>query len=147
MCVDYDGGTTFLRRWSRKEFMCIPNNIEEDIKIEINMYGDNEFLVISKKNPSTSSVDKDSLNNYLGVNLPEFTIVNFISPDQTTLQFKEPISKDAYKALEKKKWCEHILKDDGTSICWISKTEPDEYSTYIEFDDQLHTAYLSRRKN
>lgn len=145
---DSNGGTTFLRGWSKKKFMPIPNNMDEDMKVEISMFcGDNDFCVSYKKNPSVSGVDRDSLNNYLGVTLPEFTIVNYISPDVTTLQFKKPISKATYKALEKNEWCEHKFEDDGTSMCWIWKKEPGEYSTYVTLDDQLHTAYLRRYKN
>ena len=117
------------------------------LKVEMDSIfgGNNDFTMSFKKNPCAGGVSKDSLNNYLGVNLPEFTIVNFISPDETTLQFKEPISKETYKALEKNEWCEHKFNDDGTSICWIWKTEPGEYSTHITLDGQH--AYLSKSAN
>lgn len=145
---DSNGGMVFHRGWSRKDFMPIPNNMEEDMKVEISMFcDDNDFYVKYTRNPSFSGVDKDSLKNFLGVDLPEFTIVNFISPDVTTLQFKQPISKDAYRALEKNEWCEHKFEDDGTSFCWIRKKEPGEYSTNIWIDDQKYTASLSKNKN
>lgn len=145
---DSNGGMDFIKGWSKKEYMSIPTGVEEEMVLTICMFcGDNDFTMSFKKNPCAGGVSKDSLNNYLGANLPEFTIVNFISPDQTTLQFKEPISKETYKALEKNEWCEHKFEDDGTSICWIWKTEPGEYSTHITLDDQQHTAYISKSAN
>lgn len=146
---DSNGGMDFTKGWSKKKYMSIPTGVEEEMVCTISMFcGDNNFTISFKKNPCDESVSKDSLNHYLGVNLPEFTIINYISPDFTTLQFKEPISKEAYNFLEKNEWCEHKFdEEDGTSVCWIWKKEPGEYSTHITFDDQLHTAYLSRYKN
>ena len=138
-----NGDMDFIKGWSKKEYMSIPTGVEEEMVLTISIFGgNNDFTMSFKKNPCAGGVSKDSLNNYLGVNLPEFTIVNFISPDETTLQFKEPISKETYKALEKNEWCEHKFNDDGTSICWIWKTEPGEYSTHITLDGQH--AYLSK---
>lgn len=145
---DSNGGMDFVKGWSKREYMTIPEGVKEEMILNIHMYcGDNEFYLSFKKNPCAESVSKDSLNHYLGVQLPEFTIVNYISPDMTILQFNGPIPESTYRLLEKNDWCEHKIEEDGTSFCWITKKEPGEYSTYIEIDDQMHTAILSKFRN
>lgn len=146
---DPNGGMDFTRGWSKKEYMPIPSGVKEEMVFCLSMVGGNNHFAMSfTENPCSESVAKDSLNHYLGVTLPEFTIINYIAPDRTLLQFKEPISKDAYSLLEKNDWCEHKYENDSTSICcWIEKKEPEKTSTHIIIDDQRNTARLSKYEN
>lgn len=129
----------FSRGWSKKKYMSIPTGMKEESSANIDLCRW-RFWITYKKNRCRKPLSSDSLNHYLGVTLPDFTIVNFIAPDETTIKFNEPISEDAYKTLEANDWCQHKV-DGDESVCFISKD-----STYMEIDDQTLIATLRSMK-
>lgn len=80
-----DGSMTFSRGWSKRDYMEVPEGMPEEryMEVHLNRYG---MQVTLKNNPCLEMVDKDSLNRCLGVEMPDFTIVNYISPYRTTLR-------------------------------------------------------------
>lgn len=132
-----DNTLTFRRGWSKKEYMPIPVGMDEEMYVEIyvNHLGMDLTYI---KNPCVETVTKDSLDKFLGVVMPDFTIINYVSPDWTTIQFNDSIPEETYKKLEMNDWCYRKCDEQGCT-CFIDKG-----STSMELDCQTLIATLHK---
>lgn len=114
-----DNTLSFRRGWSKKEYMPIPADMDEELymEMEVNRVG---ISFKYKRNPCNETVTKDSLDKFLGVVMPEFTIINYVSPDETTIQFNDSIPEETYKKIEMNGFGYRKCDEEGC-VCFIDK--------------------------
>jgi len=86
VCWDSEKDFTlsFSRGWSKKEFMDIPNGMEEDMVVEINYLSNYGFTLSYHKNAKSEKIEDDFINNLTGSSFPSFTVVSYVNDGETT---------------------------------------------------------------
>lgn len=142
---DKNGYIYFHRGWSKSAYMKIPQGIREEYSVTIIYESSDHFEMVYESNPcgEYGDVEKDSLNHFLGITMPDFTIVNFFAPNQTTLRMNDSLSMECYHQLERQ---EH-LKCDEHAWCGCKDSALCAFSingTQIDIDWEYNTITLER---
>lgn len=86
VCWDYEKDNTmsFTRGWSKKEFMDIPDGMEEDMVVNIIMLSKYGFTLSYYKNAKSEKIEDDYIDNLTGYSFPTFSVVSYENDGETT---------------------------------------------------------------
>lgn len=87
VCWDCEKDYTlsFSRGWSKKEFMDIPNGMEEDMVVDIINLSNYGFTLSYYKNAKSEKIEDDYINNLTGYSFPTFSVVSYENDGETTV--------------------------------------------------------------
>lgn len=74
---DKDATLYFSRGWSKKEYMDIPQGMEENLVITIDKLDNAGFTLSYKRNDGWVKIDKDYINKLTGFVFPPYSVISF----------------------------------------------------------------------